>query len=301
MEIRPAEEKDISAIVALLKISLGESLMPKSEAFWRWKHLDNPFGESPVLVASENNQLVGVRAFMRWEWRQGEKIFKAVRAVDTATHPDFQGKGIFTKLSLKLAEQCRQLGVDFIFNTPNRISKPGYIKMGWESVGKLPVGVKLNVYSHQQERSLSDRWEDVIHHPALLTANYNVLRTNVSSAYLFWRYRDNPNIRYKILSHTNERPFILIYREKKTGGFTEIRIADLFCNPIDAAYAVNCLQSKAPFGSLITISECGTPVKGFLRLAAGPVVTIKSLNLPAWEEKINFTNWSPSLGDLELF
>jgi N-acetylglutamate synthase-like GNAT family acetyltransferase len=50
MEIRPAHENDIPAIVELLKLSLGESLMPKSEAFWRWKHIDNPFGKSPVIL-----------------------------------------------------------------------------------------------------------------------------------------------------------------------------------------------------------------------------------------------------------
>src|SRR5688500_17576198 len=98
MEIRRAVEADIPEIVSLLKLSLGESLMPKSERYWRWKHIENPFGVSPVLLAIEAGTIIGVRAFMRWAWSRGETRLEAVRAVDTATHPDFQGRGIFRKL-----------------------------------------------------------------------------------------------------------------------------------------------------------------------------------------------------------
>src|SRR5688572_3667570 len=146
MLIREATEADIPAIVELLKISLGESLMPKSEAFWKWKHIDNPFGKSPVLVAEENGQLIGVRAFMQWEWQYQNKIYKAVRAVDTATHPQHQGKGIFKKLTLELVEQCKAKGVDFIFNTPNKSSKPGYLSMGWMSNGKLKIYMHPRIF-----------------------------------------------------------------------------------------------------------------------------------------------------------
>jgi len=99
MHVREATPDDIPAIVSLLKVSLGESLMPKSEAFWRWKHVDNPFGKSPVLLACKGDMLIGVRAFMRWEWKRESIIYKSVRAVDTATHPEYYGNGIFKKLT----------------------------------------------------------------------------------------------------------------------------------------------------------------------------------------------------------
>jgi len=64
MMIRPAQASDIRAIVALLKASLGEALVKKTAAIWQYKHRDNPFGRSLVLVAEENDQIIGVRAFM---------------------------------------------------------------------------------------------------------------------------------------------------------------------------------------------------------------------------------------------
>jgi GNAT superfamily N-acetyltransferase len=300
MQIRAGVESDIPQIVLLLKLSLGESLMPKSETFWRWKHVDNPFGKSPVLVAEEGGELVGVRAFMRWEWRQGEKIFRAVRAVDTATHPHWQGKGIFTRLSLHLAEQCKNEGIDFIFNTPNKISKPGYLKMGWEQVGRLPVQMAVNLIPRKQMVEGSNSWEMINQHPVWQVKEYSSLLTNLSPEYLLWRYRDNPNVKYELLSYSGSRPFILVYRRKRISVINEYRIVDLLCYPADVPFAIHSMKSILPLFSIITASGC-LKVSNFIGLHAGPIITIKSLNLPSWKEKINFTNWAPSLGDLELF
>jgi N-acetylglutamate synthase-like GNAT family acetyltransferase len=143
MDIRVATDQDIPAIVGLLKESLGESLLPKSEKYWVWKHVENPFGVSPVLLATEGSQLIGVRAFMRWRWENKERSVEAVRAVDTATHPDFQGRGIFNKLTVSMIDYCMKQQWDVIFNTPNKKSKPGYIKMGWQEAGKFPMNVKI--------------------------------------------------------------------------------------------------------------------------------------------------------------
>ena len=98
MIIRQAKQEDIDSIVVLLQASLGESLLKKSAEIWNFKHVANPFGESTVLLAEENNELIGVRAFMTWRWQMGNQIWNAFRAVDTATHPNYQGKGIFKKL-----------------------------------------------------------------------------------------------------------------------------------------------------------------------------------------------------------
>jgi len=130
MEIREAKETDISEIVKVLKASLGEDQLELSEKVWHYKHIDNPFGKSIVLIAVENEKIIGVRAFMRWEWKYASNKYSALRAVDTATHPQHQGKGIFKKLTLKAVELAKSNNDNFIFNTPNEQSRPGYLKMG---------------------------------------------------------------------------------------------------------------------------------------------------------------------------
>ena len=99
MIIRASHLSDTPAIVQLLKESLGESLLKKTTDIWLYKHEQNPFGPSYVLLAEEASHLIGVRAFMQWRWQKGSEVLQAYRAVDTATHPQHQGRGIFKKLT----------------------------------------------------------------------------------------------------------------------------------------------------------------------------------------------------------
>ena len=86
----------------------------------------------------QDGQIVGLRTFMRWDLVTGEgETLRCARAVDTATHPDHQGKGIFRRLTEEAVEVARDDGIAMIFNTPNEKSKPGYLKMGWREVGEI--------------------------------------------------------------------------------------------------------------------------------------------------------------------
>ena len=57
-----------------------------------------PFGESKILIAEQDSKIIGIRAFMYWNWVNCEEEVIAVRAVDTATDPMHQGKGILANL-----------------------------------------------------------------------------------------------------------------------------------------------------------------------------------------------------------
>ena len=53
----------------LLAASLGWSSDDHYEAFFDWKHEQNPFGRSPAWVAVDGGEVVGFRTFLRWEHR----------------------------------------------------------------------------------------------------------------------------------------------------------------------------------------------------------------------------------------
>lgn len=308
MEIRSAEERDIPGIVELLKISLGESLMPKSEAFWRWKHIDNPFGPSPVLLAYERNQLIGVRAFMRWEWKQGNTLYKAVRAVDTATHPEHQGKGIFKKLTLQLVDQCRKEGVHFIFNTPNKSSKPGYIKMGWKELGKLTVNLSPRLLWRKPEVDFDQEYALTPSRLAELSnsitkllqqEDQTQLSTHRSLEFLNWRYAANPNIRY-YLHHNEAITCVIIFRLKSTKAGTEFRICEVFNH-----HGIHKSDIRATLHEAIRVSGASfissasrIPLFPSIQLAVGPLVTINPLHENI---SLSFETWKPTLGDMEVF
>ena len=138
--VRPASAADRTSVLGLLEASLGWESDDRHADFFSWKHEQNPFGPSPAWVAVDGDgRLLGFRAFLRWEFTQGSAVVRAARAVDTATRPDVQRRGIFSRLTTTAIEGLVRNEVAFVFNTPNRQSLPGYLKMGWQRIGRLPV------------------------------------------------------------------------------------------------------------------------------------------------------------------
>ncbi|TNF39925.1 MAG: GNAT family N-acetyltransferase [Cytophagales bacterium] len=311
MHIRRGTQEDIPAIINLLRLSLGESLIPKSEALWKWKHVENPFGPSPILVAEDGGQLIGIRAFLKWEYIYQGKAISACRAVDTAVHPDFQGKGIFTSLTLQLIEEVKSEGIELIFNTPNTKSTPGYLKMGWEKWGNLPIQLHWNwasLFSKNQDAFDSD-WDSI---PPLIEklesrpSESSSIKTNLLPGYIFWRYRDCPLFTYHFISDGEN--YLLIYRIKQNSWGKELRICDFFTVEPKRKDILKKAQKelKAALGSSEArwVSASGLSRDEDLTLISspnlpiGPLVTLRELG-----KEINPSSlpWGWSLGDLELF
>ncbi|HLF03848.1 MAG TPA: GNAT family N-acetyltransferase [Dehalococcoidia bacterium] len=144
---RSYQSTDQPAVLELMRQSLGETAtLQRTAAMWRWKHLDSPFGPSCVRVAcGDGDKVVGMRAFMRWGFKAEGQSLRAVRAVDTATHPDYRRMGIFSRLTSQVVEDVRSEGAHFIFNTPNNDVLPGYLKLGWRQVARIhPILKVLN-------------------------------------------------------------------------------------------------------------------------------------------------------------
>ena len=312
MEIRKGKEEDIPEIIELLKMSLGESMITKSEGLWNWKHLNNPFGKSPVLLAVEDSKIIGVRAFLRWEFLVDEEVKKACRAVDTAVHPAYQGKGVFSKLTLSLIEEMKEEGVDLIYNSPNADSMPGYLKMGWEKWGKLPLKLDFHLSVGKNKHPLQpESWEiiePILQKIERSNAQNQRQQTNLKSGYLKWRYFDCPLFPYYHL--TDGTSYLLFYRIKEGKMGREIRITDLFTLD-ELADATNkqlkkdlAKVQKLSGARFTSYSGLDYPKQKVLKLGslpilkAGPFVTLRKMN-----EKIDpmAIDWNWSLGDLEVF
>ncbi|RIJ42771.1 GNAT family N-acetyltransferase [Pontibacter oryzae] len=320
MQIRKGTEADIPAIVELLKSSLGEGLIQKSERLWNWKHIENPHGASPVLVAEEDGKVVGVRAFLKWQWAYKGKILQAIRAVDTATHPDYQGKGIFKKLTLQGLEDAKKDGIHLVYNTPNDNSKPGYLKMGWVEQGRMALKLKVNPFAYKKDKLPVIPDQNWVRLSAALPqfsnpiSNTGQIHTFLSPEYISWRYQNNPLFDYHFLS--DHRSFVLFFRIKKHSFGSEMRVVDLFIN--DAVFDLKAKKelnrqfrevSKACFltsasGRHFELVGKKYPVFGFIPVVnKGPIVTLRNVGLPDSEFNalVEASNWGYALGDMELF
>ncbi len=331
MLIRPAEESDDPAIIELLKASLGDSTIQKSKQLWDWKHRQSPFGPSYMLLAEEDGMLVGLRAFMKWNWMRNQKIYPSVRAVDTATHPRYQGKGIFKKLTLMQLDACRDQQVKFVFNTPNRQSLPGYLKMGWVEQGAMPVKIKLLKPFHialSKLRKASDKniktdptpfqkWSsDVIQLGDQEWPVEDQIVTLKSSHYISWRYASNPLFNYNYI--TDQKYFLLVMRIKLHGDLRELRITDFFLTKKSTDYKKirNYLKQEITMYyrqyDIDFISFSGQQYKEYSRFFDwmgwwpvknnGPLIVLRDLNMnELFPSLLKRSNWGYSLGDMELF
>jgi len=313
MNIRVSDKNDIPKIVDLLKLSLGEGFVKKSEEIWNYKHQDNPFGTSHVLLAIDDEYFIGVRAFMQWRWQKGKELYKSFRAVDTSTHPLHQGKGIFKKLTLLAIDDVSKQNTSFIFNTPNDQSRPGYLKMGWEEVDKINVAliptlvysIKFlfsNSYLLSNEISVESLDKLCKKHNSFLEQK-NVFFTPKSPEFLRWRYEINPMQQYTIFSNEH---FYLAFYIKKHKYFNELRVAELITDfskdikhqiknrIIKYAMKNNCILTSVSDKKLFTIKLFGK---------FGPKLTFRPVNASDDIKNLalNINNWSYSIGELELF
>lgn len=247
VDLRAATVADHAEIVELAGAALGWRPDDPNAELFRWKHLENPFGPSPMWVATADGRLAGFRCFLRWELDHGGVVQRAAHPVDTATHPDAQGRGVFTALTRHGLDELTADGVDVVFNTPNAQSRPRYLKMGWQVIGRVPVGVTVGSLSSlarlARARVAADKWSlptatdhaaaevlaDTAGIEALLASQPRSARwsTRRSPAFLAWRYGSGP-LAYRAALRTHRvEDGLALYRLRRRGPAIEATIGDV--------------------------------------------------------------------------
>lgn len=310
MEITLARHNDLPEMITLLKSSLGEQLMPKSEELFLWKHEKNPFGTSKTFLAKEKDKIIGLRTLMPWCWERGNEKIQAVRAVDTATDPLYQGKGIFKKLTLYALQVSKDEGVDMVFNTPNPVSMAGYLKMGWEVAGRVSIYVGPgSIFPKKWHNEIVDDMQNYYPVSSFSTVqtSKDYFHTSITPDYLKWRFQECPVVKYGALI---KEDFGFVFRLKKVNNFAEFRICEIWSNPASSAQRGlrsslgSCIKKLKP----IVITSAPSPLfekKPLLQMLGpfrrGPITTVRPVSLTNMDNFINFKNWRPSIGSLELF
>ena len=321
LALRVAGDRDRPAVLALCRASLGWAEGDPNESFFRWKHDENPFGASPMWVAETNDgELAGVRAFLRWRFRSATgKVLHAVRAVDTATHPDWQGKGIFTRLTLGALPDLAEMGTDLIFNTPNDKSRPGYLKMGWETVGRVPVAIRIRSIATARNvlgaRVAASKWSEEVSSGCAATEMFddddavsrllsgvtrNGISTDRDAAYLRWRYRFGPLHYRAMLMGDHLTDGVVVFRVRRRGSAREATICEVLApRGRSPRSAIRRILGETGADYALRTGGIATVTDGFLPAPTlGPVLMwkpIRSLAVPTLDEL------SLSLGDVELF
>ena len=311
--IRSARDEDLPGILSTLEAALGETpLLRRSPALWEWKHSSNPFGPSIILIATSGQRVAGVRAMMRWQLRtRSGQVIKALRPVDTATHPDFTRRGIFRSLTMTAVDIAREEGVHLIFNTPNQKSAPGYLQMGWREVSGIGVMVRPRLGPTVAPTSgLPPSIDELAPGIQPLQASVGVtdrtplgLRTPRSSRYLEWRFTMHPTASYGWIPDRVRGG--LVARANVRAGRGELVVSDLIGSPSPGVVRRAAGHSRTRY-----LAGWFTPGSPERRTAiAGGMVpvpwlqTLKLVALPLGELEVDpsdLREWDLATSDLEL-
>jgi len=118
-------------------------------AYLDWLYVANPDGAAVGYDAWDGERLaahyvcVPARA-----WVEGQEV-RVLLSLNTATHPDYQGKGLFTKLAAMTYEAGAQAGFEGCYGVANANSTPGFVrKLGFQLVRPLEARVGVGSLRH---------------------------------------------------------------------------------------------------------------------------------------------------------
>jgi len=145
-----------------------------NKEIFNWKYLQNYSSQSIIQEIILNEKPIGYRGL----WKV-KNYPNAYQCIDTCILPDYQGKGIF-----KLSNQNLIKEIGSFYNYPNQISKPGYLKSGWDEISKM------NIYLNKLENFEYCDWDDsfldwrFVRHPFI-----KYYKTKINNGYAILRFK----------------------------------------------------------------------------------------------------------------
>lgn len=240
MEIKRYIEGNEGQILELFELAFSKKL---PEEFWLWRFKNNPFLDKEMInLMWEDGVLAGHYAVSALEMVVDNKKILASLSGTTMTHPSFQGKGIFSTLSLELYDRIyKEHGVNMVLGFPNKNSHYGLVKkIGWKDLAVIPKLFLNNGNVKKAESSTSAKAIENFnesHESFIKDEIYNLgfsVFVNRSKTYLNWRYRDCPIQDYHCLEIIKDENCVGIIITKvfkmDASSNPEIDIVEMICS-----------------------------------------------------------------------
>lgn len=164
------------------------------------RYLQNPVGDLCMYVAMEDDRIVANYSVSPALLQIGDKQIKCALSLNTMTHPDFIGKGLFVELAKRLYGELKQQGYGMVYGFPNYISNRTFCtKLGWKDIYEIPT-LELVV-----EKELPFNSSNIVASSSFDVQTETDVQLTVAKyeAYLNWRYKNKPYTEYNMVKTAN--------------------------------------------------------------------------------------------------
>jgi GNAT superfamily N-acetyltransferase len=229
LTLRPWRDEDEAGMLALQKEVLGDRGI-LDPAIFDWQYRRNPEGRAVIFCCEDpEGRIAAQYAVIPIPLRvKGTRIAGSL-SLNTATHPNYRHRGLFTETAMAVYEELEQRGVAYTLGFPNENSYPGFVrKLGFSDLGRPtflvyifdPIGFiagkdvadkwpKLTTLVSKLTNKLRRKRNTPVRTHELLTFEQSRMQdlwepahviVAADAKWLAWRYIENPIADYKIIA-----------------------------------------------------------------------------------------------------
>ena len=136
----PLDRADV--VLGLERLVYGEAAEVAEPAFYDWLYRRNPSGEALVWHAATGDPRcpsAGQVVLVPLRFRVAGTAGVAGLALNVVTHPEHRRQGVFAALAAGATEEAERRGMLFTWALPNPNSYPGFLRLGYTDVGRVPL------------------------------------------------------------------------------------------------------------------------------------------------------------------
>lgn len=225
---RMAAPMDDGQILELFKASFGREL---AASWWRWFSYQCPTGanRTSVIVDTATGKFAGSYSLLPIRLLFNGREVKASLCTNVNTHPEYQGRGLFTRIgSYALEHEC-EFDTAISLGMPNQKAYPGHVKVGWDVMSKLPFLVRQGCQARRhrcREVQTFDQRFDAFFAKIAERFSFLVLKDH---KFMNWRVAERPDREYVslVFEEGSELKGYVVLKHFDDGAYRKSHILDI--------------------------------------------------------------------------